>query len=106
MQIYGLELLAVCSHPDKFGDQRQSNSQKGEFSIKNKNIASTENWVASISTGQEKNVTTLKLYILRKMAQMLKSIFIVHFMTTFYNFALKTKPVELSWWLNHFQKQK
>ena len=48
------------------------------------------------------NITTSERYVLRKMAKIWKVI--LHFMTTFHNFALKQKPVELKIWLSSFWK--
>ena len=53
-----------------------------------KYVLPLKNWVGWISTRQEKKSTTSKTYILRKRAPKFKNLFF-HFMTTFYNFALK-----------------
>ena len=79
MHIYGWEFLAVCYNPDKFGGNRHFDSSEEKCFIKNvksyKCVLSLKNWVDWITTRQEKNVTTSKMYILRKSAQKFKNIF-------------------------------
>ena len=54
-----------------------------------KYVLPRQNCVDWITTGQEKNVTTSKMYILKKSAPKFKKHIIFSLMTTFYNFALK-----------------
>ena len=55
-----------------------------------------KNFADWINARREQNVTTSKMYILRKKARKLKSMLFFNFMTTFYNFVVKIETSKAS----------
>ena len=95
-EFVSLTIVALETGKIHFFSYHGNRFYEGKCFNKNINLKDTYyHWkidlIGWMSTRPEKNVTTTKMYILRKKPRKLKNMLFLNFTTTFHNFALKTE---------------